>query len=440
MPSSPIPPLPGEGGHARVPSPLPSPGRGRRWGNPRIPLLVLLTANAVSLTGNALTWVALPWFVYETTGSATRTGLVGAVTGIATVLAAFTGAPFVDRFGHKRTSILADLLSGTSVLAIPLLHETIGIAFWQLLALAFLGAFLDAPGATARDALLPDAIVSARTPPERANSAYQTIAYGAEVLGPLLAGGLIVWIGASNVLLADAATFGLSALLVAALVPAPRDLQPATEERAYVTDVPTGLRFIAATPLLRTLTTAGFLTNFIGAPLFTVVLLTLVEARYSGASVFGLLIAAGGAGLVAGSLCYGAIGHRLPRRPTFVIGYSAFGLQLWLVALTPPAALLATIFFLRGLLTAPYNPLAMTIFQERTPPHLRGRVFGTETALSLAGMPLGFLVGGFLVDRLGNSETLVMMALAYAVATAWLLVTPALRDMNAIRPAQREAN
>jgi MFS family permease len=397
----------------------------------RTPLLTLLAANAISLTGNALTWVALPWFVYEITGSAARTGIIGAVTGIATVLAAFAGAPFVDRFGHKRTSILADLLSGASVLAIPLLHASVGIAFWQLLLLAFLGAFLDAPGATARDALLPDAINAARTTPERANSAYQTVSYGAEVLGPLLAGGLIAVAGASNVLLVDAATFALSALAVALFVPSPSSEVADREERTYLADVVTGLHFIVQRPLLRVLAIASFLANFIGAPLFTVVLLVIVEEEYGSASVLGLLIAAGGVGLVAGSVLFGAIGHRLPRRATLVVGYSMFGLQMWVVALTPPAAIVAVVFAVRGFLTAPYNPITMTLFQERTPPDLRGRVFGANTALSLAGMPLGFLAGGLLVERVGAIETLLVMGVCYTVATLWLLVTPALRGMEA---------
>lgn len=399
------------------------------------PLFVLLAVNAVSLTGNALTWVALPWFVYEITGSATRTGVVGTVTGVATVLAAIAGAPFVDRFGHKRTSVLADVLSGLSILAVPLLHTTVGIAFWQLLLLAFLGAFLDAPGATARDALLPDAIQAARTTPERANSAYQAVSYGAETLGPLLAGGLIVWIGASNVLLVDAATFALSAVGLALLIPASGVTAPAAEQPSYVADIATGLRFIAQRPLLRTLASANVLTNFIGAPLFTVVLLVLIQQEYGEASALGLLIAAGGIGLLLGSLLFGALGHHLPRRGTFILGYSTFGLQLWLVAVGLPLAAIAGVFFVRGFLSAPCNPLTMTIFQERTPADLRGRVFGAQTALSLAGLPLGFLLGGALVDRYDVTTTLLLMASAYAAATLWLLLTPALHAMQPSTPA-----
>ena len=60
---------------------------------PRRPLVALLVADAISLTGNAMGFVAIPWFVLETTGSATLTGVGGAI---------------VDRLGFRRTSVLAD--------------------------------------------------------------------------------------------------------------------------------------------------------------------------------------------------------------------------------------------------------------------------------------------------------------------------------------------
>jgi len=64
----------------------------------RVPLYALLAANSVSVVGNAMTAVAVPWFVLETTGSAARTGLTGAVIALGAVLAAFFGGPVVDRW------------------------------------------------------------------------------------------------------------------------------------------------------------------------------------------------------------------------------------------------------------------------------------------------------------------------------------------------------
>jgi MFS family permease len=92
----------------------------------------------------------------QTTGSAAQTGITGFFTILPVVVAGFFGGTLVDRMGYRRTSIVADLASGLTVALIPLLHFTIGLEFWQLMVLVFLGGLLDAPGSTARTALIPD--------------------------------------------------------------------------------------------------------------------------------------------------------------------------------------------------------------------------------------------------------------------------------------------
>src|SRR5690349_16667968 len=121
----------------------------------RMPLYAILTANIISLIGNELTFIAIPWFVLQTTGSAARTGITAAVSVVAMIFAGFFAGALVDRFGYKRMAVISDLASGVNVALIPLLHYTIGIAFWQLLTLVFLGALLDTPGYTARSSLFP---------------------------------------------------------------------------------------------------------------------------------------------------------------------------------------------------------------------------------------------------------------------------------------------
>src|SRR5687767_236571 len=139
----------------------------------RGPAAALLVANAVSQAGNQMAALAIPWFVIETTGSAARAGLVGFFTFLPTVLAALFGGAIVDRLGARRMSVLADLLSGLTVAAIPALHLADRLTFPALLVLVFLGGLLDVPGATAREALYPDLIALGGLRPERANGLYQ---------------------------------------------------------------------------------------------------------------------------------------------------------------------------------------------------------------------------------------------------------------------------
>ncbi len=95
--------------------PAPTPPR-------RLPFYALLAAQAISFAGNALAGLALPWFVLQTSGSAARVGLIAFCALLPQPLAATFGGAFVDRLGHRRASVVADLASGIAVALVPLLY------------------------------------------------------------------------------------------------------------------------------------------------------------------------------------------------------------------------------------------------------------------------------------------------------------------------------
>jgi MFS family permease len=175
----------------------------------RAPLLALLTANAISMTGNVAGLVAIPWFVLKTTGSPALTGIAAFFNFLPTVLAGFLGGALIDRMGYKKMSIVADVASGVTVALIPLLHSTVGLVFWQLITLVFFGALLDAPGTTSRGAIIPEVAYEAGWTLEAASGANQVVERSSRLLGAPLAGVLIAVLGPTNVLWANAATFGL---------------------------------------------------------------------------------------------------------------------------------------------------------------------------------------------------------------------------------------
>jgi MFS family permease len=193
-------------------------GVGRKVGvRSRAPLIALAGAGAVSLTGNALMRVAVPWFVLSTGRSAAQVGLTFFFETLPLFLGSFFGGVLVDGLGHKRSSVVADLASGTTLAVVPLLHALGALPFELLLGLVFVGAFLDAPGAAAHQALLPEAAEEAGAGLERAFAAYQTICSLAGVVGPVVGGALVAVVGATGVLLVDAATFAFSAVVIGPL-------------------------------------------------------------------------------------------------------------------------------------------------------------------------------------------------------------------------------
>ncbi|MFF3788007.1 hypothetical protein [Streptomyces sp. NPDC001933] len=104
----------------------------------------------MSAAGNRIALIAIPWFVLETTGDPARAGLSGVAYFVPVVLAGLFGGPLVDRMGFIRSSVLADLASGVTVAAVPVLYMLGHLSFWLLLVLTFAGSMLDVPGTTAR--------------------------------------------------------------------------------------------------------------------------------------------------------------------------------------------------------------------------------------------------------------------------------------------------
>ena len=399
----------------------------------RLPLVALLTGQGISLLGNTLTGLAVPWFVLETTGSASRTGVVAFAGMLPTVIGGVLGGTVVDRLGHRRTSVLADLASGATVATIPLLHATVGLAFWQLLALVFLGALLDTPGSTARVAILPDLADRAGISLERANAAGQTIGSVSTLLGPPMAGGLIALLGSSNVLWLDAGSFAVSAALVALAMPIGRSDRARAErdpDQGLVAEVTEGLRLVWADRLLRAILVPAMVINFLFAPLFGVVMPVFAERAYGEAFDLGLMLAGCEAGSLVGSVVYGAVGTEWSRRKTLGGAFLLVGLPFWGLALAPALPVAVGLLAVAGLLLAPINPLVISVIQRRTPEALLGRVIGAVIASTSVLAPLGMLTAGVTLEAFGVGATLVAVAVGLMVVGVRLMLNPVFAELD----------
>ncbi len=385
----------------------------------RAPLVGLLAAHAVSLTGNVLTLVALPLHVLAETGSASATGLTGAVATVPVVLGGVLGGVFVDRLGARRTSALADLVSGATIVAVPVLDRTVGLPFAALLVLVFCAGLLDTPGQIARSTLLLDVAAEAQVPLERAVGWFEACERGARLLGAPVAGLLVAGLGTLGVLALDGLSFGVAAALVLLLVPtAAGRADEATAPRAGCwTELADGVRFLVHEPLLRAVVVLVLCTNLLDAAKSTVLLPVAAEANLGGAVAFGLLVGTMGGGALVGSLLFAAVGHRLPRRPLFVGGFLlAGGPPLLALAAAVPLPVQLAVTAVAGLAAGSLNPIIGTLKLERVPAGVRARVYGVIGAAAWAAVPLGALVAGWAVELVGLTPTLLACGVLYLLA------------------------
>ena len=395
----------------------------------RAPLYALYAADAISLSGNAVAQVAIPWFVLTTTGSAALTGLVVFFNFLPIVLAAFFGGVVVDRLGFRATSVVADLASSAAVAAIPLLHSTVGLELWQLMALVFVGALLDAPGATARAALFPDVVEEAGVPMERASGFRAGIQQGSTLVGAPLGGVLVATLGATGALWLDGASFLFSAALVVLFVPRPHATEETEERGRFFAELAEGMRFIWNHRLTRALVTMVLLSNLVEAP-GSVVLTVFAREKYDSATALGLMLGVLGGTALAGALVYSAIGHRLPRRRTFLFCFAFVPVGYLALATQPPLPVALGALAVAGFAAGPINPLLFTVQTEIVPSHLRGRVFGAVRAGAWAAIPLGILLGSAAVAVAGVAVTFLAMGVLLAAVVGYGYFNPAFREMD----------
>jgi hypothetical protein len=293
---------------------------------------------------------------------------------------------------------------------------------------------VNAQGDTARYALVPFLADRARMPIERANGADRAIVRLGQVVGPILGGILIAAIGAANVLFVDAASFAVSAIAVAIGVPAAANRAESAQAqggRSYLAELREGLRFIP-----------GPHRAAVDDP-----------DRHRG------------------QLPRQAAGHRHPARVCQDLLWqpdqpragpgglrrrgpdrlpAVRGRRARLAAAADPARLLGagTAGDLRDLgphpaawgpggrgicrraAVRPHQPDRLHGIQEHTPPQLLGRVFGALTALAQAGIPIGAVLAGVVVQRAGLVPTIVGMGVLYLLVPLGMFFNRALRQMD----------
>ncbi|MCL5257093.1 MAG: MFS transporter, partial [Chloroflexi bacterium] len=225
------------------------------WHNPSYVSLVI--AQLISIMGAYVTYVALPWFVLTTTGSP---GKMVTVLLAETLPLAIFGIPLgavVDRLNLKRLMVFLDVARGFLILAIPVLDLLGVLEFWHILAVCALSGLPFTPYVSSRMAIVPALIGEDEQDLTRANTALQFAMQMDAIIGPATAGVLIGVIGNVNVIFLNAATFFVSALLVAfgvtyRYVPRRRE-----EGAQWIGDLRSGLGFVWAHRLIRMVVILG---------------------------------------------------------------------------------------------------------------------------------------------------------------------------------------
>jgi MFS family permease len=394
-------------------------------------LPALLTAEAVSSTGSAMTFVALPWFVLVTSGSPTRMSVVLAAEILPMALFGIPSGSVVARLGARTTMLVSDLVRAPLVALVPLLHWTGHLTLPLLIAIVFLLGVFTAPYAASQRSIIPEVLGDDEKAVAKASGLFGGAQHLPIVIGPSIAGVLIAWLGTAPLLVVDAATFLFAFVVVLSLVRGGRPVVADDESRGVLA----GVRYLARDRLLGPLTLTVIVLDG-AANGISVAVPLLAFTRYDrNPHIAGWIFTAFGIGAIAGSVLVMRLLDRFAPLRLASFGIVAATLPLWIVVAPVPWPVVGLAVVLCGLFVPLINAPVMGIITTRPPAALRAKVMTAVMAASGSGGPAGRLVVGPLYRWGGNAGVWTEIAGGMTLG-ALLFIVAVVRSGESGAPAQ----
>jgi MFS family permease len=387
----------------------------------------------VSLLGDGIFFVAMPWQVYQLSDAPTALSVVGIAMSVPNIVLLLVGGVVSDRFDRRKVMMVADLVRGISVGALGLLSLSGALELWHVMVIAAAFGAGTAFFGPAFDAIVPQLVPGDLL--TQANSLDQFVRPAAwRMLGPALGGWIIALAGdrVGPAFVIDAATFGVSvACLLLMRARSARGRDADVETPSAWSDVREGFRYVRSqTWLWGTLLAATFAyLAFLGP---TEVLLPHVVKfeMHRGASDLGLILAIGGVGAMSAALYMGR--RELPRRNmTFIyVVWTASTLSIagYGLARFPWQAMVAC--FLFNALEGAGTIVWITTKQRLVPNRLLGRVSSLDWFISIGLLPVSLALTPPVAAAIGARATFVWAGVIGAAVTFAFLFLPGLRDVE----------
>lgn len=396
---------------------------------------LLWAGEGVSLIGDQLYLVALPWLALQLTGNALATGTVLAIAAVPRALFMLVGGAVTDRFSPKTVMLVSNGVRMALVTVLAGLTLAGDIDLWMLYGFALVFGLADAFFFPAQTTMVPMLIGHERL--QAGNALIQGTAQLSTFVGPALAGILIAVFNGGGSSVGDGRGIGVAFLLdglsflvsLATLFLIHMDHRPVGLKNASVGQGLVSSLLEGVTTIWRDRTVRyyfiliGAVSLFIAGPL-SVGIPALAYTRFSeGAAALGVILSACGAGSLAGILIAGSTRRPSDRRfPAVMLGCTALmGVSLALLGVMPtllPAATVATVLGLaQGYIVIHF----LTWLQVRTPSRMLGRTMSLLMFALYGLAPLSTIVAGTLIDINATAVFAGAGALMLVVVTAGAL-------------------
>lgn len=398
---------------------------------------ILFSAQVVSIMGDLVLFIALPFWVYKLTGSALATGIMmGALTLPQLLVSPFAGV-IVDRVDRKRLMIISDLLRAALMLCYFLVNDASQV--WVIYLLAFGESAVSQFFRPAVMAVVPT-LVEGEEALTRANSLLGASWALGQLAGPALGGVLVTIYGPHGAALFDAVTYLVSAALLLFLrLPARVHVTEKFETvrhaiQQFTYELRQGVRVVLDRRILRVIF-ASLAVLMLAQGIINVLLVIIVnEIWHAGATEFGWFISVQGIGALVGTVVIGALASRVSAKQLVFGGGVIAGLILLVMVNLASVYLAMALMFFAAIAIVAFDVGLSTLIQLGSDDANRGRVSGLMQTTMAAAQLLSIAATSLLADQVGAVIMLNISAILFTLGGVVTILAPNLKPESKTSP------
>jgi MFS family permease len=386
---------------------------------------LLFAGQALSVIGDRITAVVLPFAVLSIGGSTTDVGIVAGAGFLPFIVLGLIGGVIADRMQRRRIMVISDVVRMATQLTAGILLVSGHAEVWHLAALTALFGAADSFFAPAMGGLMPQTIDQPHHL-QPANALRSMSMSTGSIIGPVIGGLLVALAGEGTALIVDAGTFLASVVCLLAL--RPRTVERAEVPEPFITDLKGGWHEVRTRTWVWSFLLAMVVYQVIVLPSIFVLGPVLMEEELDGATSWAIITTAFGLGSILADFLL------MKWRPRFALRAAAIALgfascQAVIIGSGLSVAAIAVLEFFAAIGVSVFFTLWETSLQEHIPEASISRVTSYDYAASVGMVPLGVVAAGPVSEAIGIHATLAGMTAFGILAAIACLAVPAVRNL-----------
>jgi MFS family permease len=358
----------------------------------------------ISLVGSWMQQMAIGWLVYRLTRSPWWLGAVGFASQVPAFFLAPVAGVLADQMNRRRLLLLTQSAAMVQALALAVLAWLGLIHVWHLVLLGFFLGCVTAVDFPVRQSFLSD-LLPAQVKLANAVALNAMMIHVARMIGPALAGVLVVAFGEKICFLLNALSYG--AILVALCAIEPGQLQR-KKKHSLGRELKDGLDYAFGFQPIRAILLLVTFISLLAMPYVVLMPLFAGERFLGTARTLGALMAASGTGALLGALCLAARPSPVGLEKQLVLTSALLGVSLCAFALCPLFWVCLPVLVAVGFATTIQITASSTILQLVVEEEKRGRVMSFFTMAFVGMVPFGNLLAGSVAQHIGAVKTLTL--------------------------------